>query len=194
MLRAARLLVRDAATADDLAQETMFKSFRSIDQFAEGTNARAWLYSILRNVRIDWLRADARRKNDVSLDGSESDFEHPGLSDDPVVCIEDGDDAEQLMDRLADSDLIDAVHALPEEIRWTILLVEIEGLELARVAAILGVPLGTIKSRASRGRAMLRQALEPIACERGWIRNRGGSVPNGVNESESSKHPERRHD
>jgi RNA polymerase sigma-70 factor (ECF subfamily) len=59
--------------------------------------------------------------------------------------------------------MIQALQRLPEEIRWTLLLVDVEGMDHADAAAVLGVPVGTVKSRAHRGRAMLREALLPMA-------------------------------
>jgi len=66
--------------------------------------------------------------------------------------------------------MIDALQRLPEEIRWTLLLVDVEGVDQADAAELLDVPVGTIKSRAHRGRAMLRDRLAPLARERGLLK------------------------
>jgi RNA polymerase sigma-70 factor (ECF subfamily) len=161
VLRLARILTGDANDADDLAQETMLKAFRSIDQFQPGTDARKWLTAILRNARIDRLRASARQERDVSLDQLELD--PPATASDEEPAFEPGDDPQQILTAFSDQEMIDALQRLPEEIRWTLLLVEVEGLTQEDAAGLLDVPVGTIKSRAHRGRAMLRQALAPLA-------------------------------
>lgn len=167
VLRAAHYLVRGAAEADDVAQETMLKAFRAIDTFQDGTDARAWLMTILRNTRIDHFRDAAPRAADVSLQrlgeepagggggcGSNGDGRHVAW-----------DDPDALMESFGDDHVIAALHRLPEEIRWTLLLVDVEGMDHADAAAVLDVPVGTVKSRAFRGRAMLRDALVPVARE-----------------------------
>jgi RNA polymerase sigma-70 factor (ECF subfamily) len=75
------------------------------------------------------------------------------------------DDPHALLQRFSDRHMIQALQCLPEEIRWTLLLVDVEGIDHAEAAAILGVPVGTVKSRAHRGRRMLREALLPLAKE-----------------------------
>ena len=170
VLRTARFLCHDPAEADDVAQETLVKAFRALDTFREGTDVRAWLMTILRNTRIDRLRSRASRTQDVSLDalpfepattgdGSAGGDGHPAW-----------DDPQGLLQQFADRDVIRALRRLPEEIRWTLLLVDVEGMDHADAAAVLGVPVGTVKSRAHRGRAMLREALLPIAREMRLIR------------------------
>jgi len=162
VLRSARYLVRDAEEADDIAQETMIKAFKAIDSFADGTDIRAWLMTILRNTRIDHIRAKAATSGNVSLEQ---------LTVEPVeLAVDDGgddepawDSPEELLEGFSDQHMIRALHALPGEIRWTLLLVEVEQMDHEEAAKVLDVPVGTIKSRAFRGRAMLRQALLPIA-------------------------------
>lgn len=157
VLRTARLLIRNPADADDLAQETMIKAFRSMHQFQSGTDVKAWLLSILRNARIDRLRSTAKHAK-LSLD--DLMFE-PGQSFD--VVYEKTDDAlvnvEALMEQFADTEIIEALQTLPEEIRWTLLLVDVEELEFATAAQIMNIPVGTVKSRAHRGRTMLKNKL-----------------------------------
>ena len=164
VLRVARCLVRDAAAADDLAQETMIKAFKAIDRFQETTDVRAWLMTILRHARIDHLRAAAGRRGQISLD--ESGIDPADESDDSPAW----EHPQELLEQFSDSDVIAALHDLPEEIRWTLLLVDVERIDHSQAAEVLDVPVGTIKSRAFRGRAMLRKALLPLARQRNWIR------------------------
>lgn len=168
VLRTARFLMRNPIDADDLAQDTMLKAFRAMNQFQPGTDARAWLLSILRNARIDRLRSAANR-TDVSLD--QLTFE-PGQSADVerVKTEDELADAAALLEQFADVEVIEALQALPEEMRWTLLLVDVEGLDFATAAEILNVPVGTVKSRAHRGRAMLKEKLLGKAKEYRLIR------------------------
>jgi RNA polymerase sigma-70 factor (ECF subfamily) len=171
VLRTARFLLRDEAEADDVAQETMVKAFRALDSFREGTDVKAWLMTILRNTRIDHLRRrGARGGSEVSLDGLPfepvSGDAGGGLDADPAW-----DDPQALLQQFSDRDVIRALQGLPEEIRWTLLLVDVEGMDHADAAAVLGVPVGTVKSRAHRGRGMLRDALLPVAREMRLIRD-----------------------
>lgn len=168
VLRTARFLVSNTAEAEDIAQETMMKAFKSLDSFRDGTDMKAWLMTILRNTRIDHLRAAASSARDVSLD--QLPAEPPAPSQDASSDEPAWDNPEQVLQAFADQQIINALRQLPEEIRWTLLLVDVEALDHKDAAKILGVPVGTIKSRTHRGRAMLRQVLEPIAKEMRLIR------------------------
>jgi RNA polymerase sigma-70 factor (ECF subfamily) len=164
VLRTARMLTRHHAEADDLAQETLLKAFAAIDSFREGTDMRAWLMRILRNVRIDKLRSKTREAANVSLDAAEIDppaGEEPGAVDDEEAWHE----PQRVLEAFSDHQIIAALRDLPEEIRFTLLLVDVQQLDHADAASILEVPVGTIKSRAHRGRAMLRARLLPHARE-----------------------------
>jgi RNA polymerase sigma-70 factor, ECF subfamily len=177
VLRTARFLIHDPAEAEDVAQETMVKAFRALDTFEDGTDVRAWLMTILRNVRIDHLRARASHAGDVSLDALP--FEPAGSAAPDLAAVGGGgrdghpawDDAQALLQQFGDRDVIAALRRLPEEIRWTLLLVDVEGLDHADAAKVLGVPTGTVKSRAHRGRQMLRESLLPIAREMRLVRD-----------------------
>jgi RNA polymerase sigma-70 factor (ECF subfamily) len=167
VLRTAQILTGgDAAEAEDLAQETMIKAFRAIDRFVDGTDVRAWLMTILRNTRIDRLRSDSAAASDVSLEALELDPAGPDDSGEPLDWKSVRDDPERVLSGFSDQQVIRAMKRLPEEIRWTLLLADVEQMDHAEAAEVLGVPIGTIKSRVHRGRALLREALAPLARER----------------------------
>jgi RNA polymerase sigma-70 factor (ECF subfamily) len=155
VLRAARYMTRDSSEADDLAQETLLKAYRSIATFDVSTHATAWLTTILRNTRIDRARATRRESRDVSLQSGALDVEDLSQMTSPV----DYADAAAILDQLGDEQLIEAMRDLPDDIRWTLLLVNVEQLDYAQAATVMGVPIGTVKSRAHRGREMLRAKL-----------------------------------
>lgn len=162
VLRTARLLVRDSFKAEDLAQETMLKAFRFIERFEPGTDARAWVMTILRNAHIDRVRSESARIHESILsDHRAVEVEDRSHASDEAVWK----DADALLEQLGDEEIIRALRALPDEIRWTVLLVDVEGLDQAAAAKVLEVPVGTVKSRAFRGRAMLKSLLEPKARE-----------------------------
>jgi RNA polymerase sigma-70 factor (ECF subfamily) len=163
VLRNAQILTRNVHEAEDLAQETMIKAFKGIKRFAPGSHAKNWLMVILRNCRIDRLRAAGNTAKDLSLD--QLPFEPAGATTD-ASRWDVRENPQEVLNRFSDQEIIDGLQQLPEEIRWTLLLVDVEGLDQQETADILDVPVGTIKSRAHRGRAMLRQVLLPVAKER----------------------------
>ena len=165
LARTARFLIRDAAEADDVVQEALLKAHRSLGSFRDGTDARAWLMTILRNARIDHVRRRAHAAADVSLAALPAEPADPACPDPIDEWLADADDPDALLQQFSDRHLIDALQRLPEEIRWTLLLVDVNGMDHADAARVMGVPVGTVKSRASRGRAMLRGELAPMAKE-----------------------------
>jgi DNA-directed RNA polymerase specialized sigma24 family protein len=123
--------------------------------------------TIMRRTHIDLYRADRKHRDVVSLDAAEGlritlpDEREAGAYDDRW------DNPEEILERFADDVVVLALKTLPEEIRWTLLLVDVEQLDHADAASVLGVPVGTIKSRAHRGRAMLRDRLHQHAASIG---------------------------
>lgn len=174
VLRTAECLTRSRDQAEDLAQETMLKAARAIDSYQDNTDMRSWLLTIMRRTHIDLLRTWRCHPAPLSLnveklDVPSNDDTQPGRFD------EQWKEPEELMDRFDDGTVIEALRALPDDIRWTLLLVDIEQMEQAEAAKVLGVPVGTIKSRTHRGRAMLRDRLYEHAVRRGWVRLKGES-------------------
>ena len=168
VVRTAQCLTRNAEQADDLAQETMIKAMRAMESFQSGSNMKAWLLTILRRTHIDWLRVSRNRPLQLSLDEGGVDLEDPadvtaGEFDDQW------DEPEELMARFEDEEVVSALQDIPDEIRWTLLLVDVEQMEHAEAATTLDVAVGTIKSRTHRGRAMLRDRLYQRAANRGWV-------------------------
>jgi len=127
----------------------MLRAYRGMGRF-DGRNPQAWLLAILRNVRVDRLRV--RREAPTEL----ADELVAAKETEPEVAW---DDPAGMLERFSDREMIEALKSLPEEIRWSLLLVDVEGLDGAAAAAVMGVPEGTVKSRLHRGRGMLRQRL-----------------------------------
>ena len=155
VLRTATFLCRSATEADDLAQETMLKGFKAIESFDVSTSASAWLATILRHTHIDRLRSGARSAKDVALEALDVDPEDLRSPE----AVADVQNAEAMLEAFSDARVISALKELPEEIRWTLLLVDVEQMGQEEAAVVLGVPTGTVKSRVHRGRRMLKDAL-----------------------------------
>ena len=165
-LRLARYLTHDEHEAEDLAQETMMRALRNIDRFEEGTDAKAWLLTVERRLFIDRERV---RRRQLSLDHPDALEPADEEAPDAGIFDEQWEQPEDLLRRFGDAELIETLRALPEATRWTLLLVDVEGLEHVEAARVLDVAVGTIKSRASRGRKMLRDRLFERARARGWV-------------------------
>jgi RNA polymerase sigma-70 factor (ECF subfamily) len=153
-------MTRDMAEAEDLAQEALMKAFRAMDTFDTELSPKAWLSMILKNTRIDRLRAASRHAKDISLEREMID-----VPDRRTGAVAETRDPAEVLERLSDQTLIDALKKLPEEIRWTILLVDVEQMEQEEASLILDVPVGTVKSRLFRGRRLLREMLLAHGCE-----------------------------
>ena len=160
-------LVHNADDANDLLQETVLRAWRFFDQFEPGTNCRAWLLTILFNN----FRNGYRRSSREQPASSTADFDHRveanSLADNPRQ-----ENPETMVSaRSMDREVEEAFNALPDEFRSALLLIDVQELSYQEASRVLEVPVGTIKSRVSRGRAMMRQALKTYAQQRGIIRS-----------------------
>ncbi|HXW84118.1 MAG TPA: sigma-70 family RNA polymerase sigma factor [Candidatus Binataceae bacterium] len=159
-------LARNPDDANDLLQETVLRAYRFFHQFTPGTNIRAWLLTILYNNFRNGYRRTSREQPASSSDDFDHRIELESLRVDP-----NGSNLEtEVSARTLDRKVSAALDSLPEEFRNAILLVDMEELSYQEVATVLTVPVGTVKSRVSRGRALLRQALRGYARERGIVR------------------------
>lgn len=141
--RFARAMVRDATLADDLVQECLERALSRLHLWRPGSNLRAWLFTILRNLHINGVR---RRQPVVDID----DEAQAAIGAAP---------GSQLV-RLELRDLRRALGLLPNEQREVVLLIGLEGISYGEAAGILGISIGTVKSRLSRGRRALRALME----------------------------------
>jgi RNA polymerase sigma-70 factor (ECF subfamily) len=154
VLRTARYLAASAADADDLAQETFMRAFRHIDRFDTAGNAKGWLTTILRHVQIDRSRVRAS-----ALVAEARPLDPEGVAAAPAAPERDPRDVAAMLEAFSDQDLIEALRALPEEMRWTLLLADVEQMDYEEIAAVVDVPVGTVKSRVFRARRLLRDGL-----------------------------------
>jgi len=145
-------LTRNRADAEDLVQDTFVKALRFATQFTAGTNLKAWLFTILHNTWRNRLRDAARGVVDVD---SELVEDAAGLDG---AVAPDTPERILLRDTL-DADLQAALDAIPDAFREAVWLRDVEELSYAEIAGVLGVPIGTVMSRISRGRRMLFERL-----------------------------------
>lgn len=150
LLRVALSITRSATDAEDLVQDTLLRAYRSMESF-DGRHPRAWLLTILRHAQVN----RTRRHRPGLLEDPDEVVRRLSADDDPR-----SDPETVYMDRLLDQHLDAALRALPERFRLAIELVDVDELSYEEAAAILGVPVGTLTSRLSRGRKRLRSHLE----------------------------------
>jgi RNA polymerase sigma-70 factor, ECF subfamily len=152
---AALRMTRNPSDAEDLVQETVAKAYAAFHQFKQGTNLRAWLHRIQSNTFINGYRKRRREPiQDLGVDFHE-DWQ---TSNDPLVPPVRSAEAE-VIERLASSEILQALRELPEEFRVPIYLADIEGYPYREIAEMMGTPIGTVMSRLHRGRGKLRQRL-----------------------------------
>jgi RNA polymerase sigma-70 factor, ECF subfamily len=163
-------LARSRDDASDLVQETMLRALRFFDQFTPGTNCRAWLLTILYNVFRNRYRQSASERVARTQEEFEAQVEELGLRSDARSL----DPETMVFDRLMEQEVQTALDSLPEDFRTVLLLVDLQDLRYEEAAAVLEIPVGTVRSRVSRARGMLKKALAAFARSRGYTRRSGG--------------------
>jgi RNA polymerase sigma-70 factor, ECF subfamily len=159
-------LSRNSDDAGDLLQETVLRAYRFFHQFEAGTNCRAWMLTILFNNFRNGYRKSAREQPAASSEEFERKVETESLRVDPAASNPESMLSVQGMEGEVET----ALAGLPAEFREAILLVDVEELSYQEVSGVLGIPIGTVKSRVSRGRAILRDSLSAFARARGLVR------------------------
>lgn len=169
LLGLALTLTRRREDAEDLVQDAVVRAFRFFESYAPGTQLKAWLFRILRNVFIDRYRAARARPPEIELAASGRDDE-PGIERSAEELFLAGE---------LDPEVGAALAALPEVYRTVVWLALVEELPYKEIGVTLGVPTGTVMSRLHRGRRMLQAALLELARRRGILRAPPPVVPDG---------------
>jgi RNA polymerase sigma-70 factor (ECF subfamily) len=164
LLRLARKLTHEETLAQDLLQETLLRAYRFVHRFEPGTNFRAWLATIMRHLYVDQQRKQPR---ETSLDmvhetvasGASTAVEVPEVTHVEIMAA---------LTYFVTDDVLQALQALPEDCRTTVLLADVLEYSYKDIALIMDCPLGTVMSRLHRGRQKLRARLQPYAMAQGY--------------------------
>ena len=162
LFTAALYLTRNREEANDLCQETVLRAYRSFHQFTAGTNCRAWLLTILHNL----FRSSRSRARPEHLSATSEDFERAIESESLKTSDSFANPEAIVVERNFDRLVQKALQDLPTDFKAALILVDLEDMTYKDAAGVLEVPIGTVRSRVSRGRALLRVALRFFAGER----------------------------
>lgn len=175
-------LTYNETDAQDLVQETYMKAYRFIDKYIEGTNAKAWLFKILKNAYINQYRKASKRPTKV-------DFEE-------IVSYQDSEDSamnsyldlrEEIFENMMGDEVTIAINSLPVDFRTVILLCDIEGFTYEEISKILDIPIGTVRSRLFRARNMLKEKLKDYAEKLGFEDHRGSKHDENFSDKKSEE-------
>ena len=145
----ARWLLRDEHSARDVVQEAYLRAFKYFESF-KGGDARPWLMQIVRNACFTWLRDQGRGPEQVEFDEERDSSVEAGSSSNPETL---------LMHKVQSRQLNAAIEQLPTAFREVIVLRELQEMSYEDIAQVAGMPIGTVMSRLSRARKLLRSAL-----------------------------------
>ncbi len=157
-------LVYNEADANDLVQETYLKAYRFIHSYQEGTNAKAWLFRILKNAFINQYRKRSRQPNKVDLE----DFITYHDTEEGSNLSGYSDLRTDMFDAMMGDEVTLAINKLPPDFKLVILLCDIEGFTYEEISKIVNIPIGTVRSRLHRARNMLKEQLKEYAKSLGF--------------------------
>ncbi|MCX7833089.1 MAG: sigma-70 family RNA polymerase sigma factor [Ignavibacteria bacterium] len=156
-------LTSDEFEAEDLVQETYMRAFRFFHKFEKGTNCKAWLFRIMKNLFINNYRKNQKSPDKVDYDEIENFYE--------TIKSERTDSSdlqEKVYSNLLDDEVIQALNSLQDDFKTVIILCDIEGLSYEEIADFVQCPVGTVRSRLHRGRKLLQQKLNEYAKNKGY--------------------------
>jgi len=157
-------LTMDEDDANDLVQDTYLKAFRFISSFERGTNAKAWLFRILKNSFINDYRKRSKEPSKVDYQEVETTYNSEEAAEvDHTTDLR----VETVQDMIGD-EVATALNSLPVDFRTVIILCDIEGFTYEEMAKILDIPIGTVRSRLHRARNLLKDKLRTYAASMGY--------------------------
>lgn len=156
-------LTFDEDDAKDLVQDTYLKAFRFIQSFEQGTNAKAWLFRILKNSFINDFRKKSKQPAKVDYQEVETFYN----SDDVDKSITTDLRVDAVQDMIGD-EISNALNSLDVDFRTVIILCDLEGFKYDEMAKILDIPIGTVRSRLHRARNLLKEKLSDYAKKMGY--------------------------
>lgn len=156
-------LTLDRDDAKDLVQDTYMKAFRFIESFQTGTNAKAWLFRILKNSFINDYRKKSKEPNKVDYQEVETYYNSEDVNRQITADLR----VESLKDMIGD-EISNALNSLDVDFKTVIILCDLEGFKYEEMAKILDIPIGTVRSRLHRARQLLKEKLSEYAREMGY--------------------------
>lgn len=156
-------LTAEPNDAEDLVQDTIVKAYRFFSSYEKGTNAKAWLFRILKNSYINNYRKKSKKPQEVDYDEVATFYETIRAERTETSDLED-----KMFRELIDDDISKALDEIPEDFRTVVLLCDVEDFTYEEIANMLDVPIGTIRSRLHRGRNLLKAQLMDYASKRGY--------------------------
>jgi RNA polymerase sigma-70 factor (ECF subfamily) len=156
-------LTLDEDDSNDLVQETFLKAFRFIESFERGTNAKAWLFRILKNSFINNYRKKSKQPSKVDYQEVENFYN----SDKVNTSITTDLRVDTVKDHMGD-EIANALNSLDVDFRTVIILCDLEGFKYDEMAEILDIPVGTVRSRLHRARNLLKEKLAEYASQMGY--------------------------
>lgn len=156
-------LTLDEDDAKDLVQETFMKAFRFINSFETGTNAKAWLFRILKNSFINNYRKKSKQPNKVDYQEVESFYNSDSVNENITTDLR-----VETVQHLIGDEITNALNALDVDFRTVIILCDLEGFTYEEMAKILDIPIGTVRSRLHRARNLLKEKLKLYANSLGY--------------------------
>lgn len=157
-------LTNDEDDANDLLQDTCLKAFRFISSFEKGTNAKAWLFRILKNSFINDYRKKSKEPNKVDYQDVETTY---NSDEDGEITLTHDLRAESVQEMIGD-EIATALNSLQVDFRTVIILCDVEGFTYEEMAKILDIPIGTVRSRLHRARMLLKEKLKNYAATMGY--------------------------
>ena len=156
-------LTLDQDDSKDLVQDTYLKAYRFIDSFQQGTNAKAWLFRILKNSFINDYRKKSKEPSKVDYQEVESYYNSEEVDRQITPDLR----VEALKDMIGD-EISNALNSLDVDFRTVIILCDLEGFKYDEMAKILDIPIGTVRSRLHRARNLLKEKLSEYAKQMGY--------------------------
>ena len=161
-------LTYDEEDANDLVQDTYLKAYKFIEKYDTGTNAKAWLFRILKNAYINDYRRMSKRPDKVGYEDI-SNYHQGDTGENSFADL-----SEDMFENIMGDEVTKALNILPPEFKTVILLADLEDFSYKEIARILEIPVGTVRSRLFRARNLLKEILKKYATSLGYKDYRGG--------------------
>lgn len=168
-------MTNDEEEAEDLVQDTLLKAFRFFDKFEKGTNAKAWLFQIMKNTFINNYRKTNKEPYKVDYEDVQNFYENIKANEVKTQHFQ-GD----AFSNILDDELTEALSKLPDEFRTIVFLSDIEGYSYEEIGNFVDCPIGTVRSRLHRARKMLYSLLYNCAYDNGLVSLKGRIQPKRV--------------